>query len=229
MLSRLLRRNKITVDEEQLRREISLLTMIEYSTDNVSNHLYRIFYMCKHILESASEHDRFDEELDKDLSPILNSIIYHDIGKSCLYSVTNANEMFTPADRKTMEQHVITGGDLIKKGFPFSCKDDEELNFLNSCNKVIHTHHEKYDGTGYPDGLKGSEIPLIGRIMCLLDVFDALMENRLYNPATSLKETLVYLKSQSSKSFDPTLVEIFIDSIKEIKGIIKKYPYNTHG
>jgi len=225
MLKKLFSKKGIAVNEAMLKREIALLTVIEHSTENVSDHLYRIFYLCKHMLEVAKKHDRFDEELDKDLEPMLNSVIYHDIGKGVLYTRGENDAKYTVEDRTLMEQHVETGVELLDASFPFREENEQEEEFKYYCKRVIAGHHEKYDGTGYPLGLKGDQIPLIARIMCLLDIFGAIMENRPYNPATPLVDTLEYIKEQSGKSFDPTLVELFIGSIDEIKVILKKHPY----
>ncbi|MDE7034558.1 MAG: two-component system response regulator, partial [Mucispirillum sp.] len=83
------------------------------------------------------------------------------------------------------------------------------------------SHHEKYDGSGYPNGLKGDSIPLYGRIVAVADVFDALISQRVYKNSWTLEQTVEYLKSQSGIHFDPIIVEKFLEKIDEAEDIFK--------
>ena len=88
---------------------------------------------------------------------------------------------------------------------------------------IALTHHEKWDGSGYPNGLKGEEIPLVGRITALADVFDALTSERPYKKAWSVEDSVALIKSESGKQFEPALVEHFLTILNSIVGIKDQY------
>jgi putative two-component system response regulator len=88
---------------------------------------------------------------------------------------------------------------------------------------IALTHHEKWDGTGYPRGLRGEDIPIHGRIVALADVFDALTSRRPYKDAWPLDKTVAFIREQSSKHFDPQLVEQFLSRMPEIKKVMARW------
>ena len=88
-------------------------------------------------------------------------------------------------------------------------------------------HHERWDGTGYPEGLHGEAIPLSARIMAVADVFDALTSKRVYKPAFPLDEALKIIQEGSGTQFDPKCVEVLMDSLPEVKVVLKKYNQNA--
>ena len=88
---------------------------------------------------------------------------------------------------------------------------------LQLAERIAASHHEKYDGTGYPDGLKGDKIPIEGRIAALADVFDALVSRRVYKPGWTLDETLGFVRQESGKHFDPKVVDALLASLPQIK------------
>ena len=87
---------------------------------------------------------------------------------------------------------------------------------LRSALDIPYCHHEKWDGSGYPRGLKGEEIPLAARIFTIVDVWDALRSNRPYRKAWSVKRTIAYIRGQAGKSFDPQIVKTFVTGIPSI-------------
>ncbi len=142
---------------------------------------------------------------------ILRASPMHDIGKigtpeEILLKPGKLNE-----DEWIMiKKHPLIGGDILKQS-------SSEL--LQAGEIIALSHHEKWDGNGYPHGLAGEDIPLWGRICAVADVFDALTNERPYKPAYSNEESLRILKEGSGKHFDPHLVEIFINSMDEVVGI----------
>jgi len=90
--------------------------------------------------------------------------------------------------------------------------------------RIAGSHHEKWDGTGYPQGLQGEEIPLSGRITAVADVFDALNSKRCYKENWPLEKTLDLMREEKGKHFDPNLIELFQENLNEILAICKRYP-----
>lgn len=95
---------------------------------------------------------------------------------------------------------------------------------LRLASEVIRQHHEKWNGTGYPSGLKGEEIHILSRIVSAADVFDSMLHPRPYRKAFSAEETIEYLVEQKGKSFDPAVIDILLDNINEIGDILVEYP-----
>ena len=117
--------------------------------------------------------------------------------------ILNKPEKLTPEERKEVEQHPVIGETILSflKGF-------------ESVSRVIRHHHENYDGSGYPDGLKGEDIPVIARIIHLLDVYDALISHRPYRPAMEYLDVKRILLESKGKKFDPEILDIFIDVLE---------------
>ena len=105
-------------------------------------------------------------------------------------------------------------------------KDEEDrdgLDFLRVAMEIAGAHHEKWDGTGYPAGLKGDAIPLAGRLMALADVFDALINRRVYKPAFSIANATEMIREGRGKHFDPEVVDAFLGAVEEFQIIAKQY------
>ena len=100
---------------------------------------------------------------------------------------------------------------------------EQSTGMLKLARNIALSHHERYDGTGYPKGLKGEEIPLEGRIAAVADVFDALTSVRPYKQAWSEEQALAFMKEQKGRHFDPVLVDLFIAHMPEIRAIRAKW------
>lgn len=118
-----------------------------------------------------------------------------------------------------MKTHAQIGADLL---------DNNDAPLIKMAKQIALTHHEKWDGSGYPNGLKGEDIPLEGRIVAIADVFDALTSERPYKKAWSLEDALSYLKEQADSQFDPNLVDLFMEVVDEVKLIMEEYPEEVH-
>jgi putative two-component system response regulator len=142
------------------------------------------------------------------LSPEMCDSLYkagvlHDIGKIGIPdSILNKADKLTDEERKKIEEHTIIGRDICKP-----------LNSMKDILEVVYCHHEKWDGTGYPSGLKGNDIPLMAQIVSIVDVFDAITSDRPYRPAFSKEEVKDILLEESGKSFNPELIDFFINKI----------------
>jgi HD-GYP domain-containing protein (c-di-GMP phosphodiesterase class II) len=109
----------------------------------------------------------------------------------------------TPEERTEIEQHPVYAFELLSP-----------IDFLRPALDIPYCHHEKWDGSGYPRGLKGEQIPLPARIFAIVDVFDALTSDRPYRDAWSRERTLAYIEEQSGSHFDPALVTAFLELIR---------------
>ena len=140
----------------------------------------------------------FDRET---LSRLAMSAVLHDIGKMFVdKAVLNKPSVLTEEEFAHMRQHSILGYNYARDSFLLS----------SSCHPGIRDHHEKFDGTGYPDGRSGNEISLFGRIISVADVYDALTSERPYRSAMSASEAMEYIMGHSGTDFDPDVVNAFL-------------------
>ncbi|MFC1589013.1 HD domain-containing phosphohydrolase [Pseudomonadota bacterium] len=177
----------------------------EYRDNETGLHIIRMSKMAALIAEKAGMND---DECDL----LLNAAPMHDIGKIGIPDhILLKPGRFEPEEWEMMKTHAQIGADILSG-------DDTPL--LNMASEIALTHHEKWNGSGYPNGLKGEDIPLVGRITALADVFDALTSERPYKKAWSVEDAVSLIKDESGKHFDPNLVEHFLlilESIVEIK------------
>ncbi len=142
----------------------------------------------------------------------------HDIGKVGIPdNVLNKPGKLDEKEWEIMRTHSEIGYEILK---------NSARPILKAAAIVSYTHHEKWDGTGYPKGLKGEDIHIFGRITAIADVFDALGSDRVYKKAWPLEQILDYFKEQKGKHFDPTLVDIFLEKLDEFLEIRDKYKDN---
>ena len=151
-----------------------------------------------------------DTQLLKMASPM------HDIGKVIIPdNILLKPGKLTDDEFKIMKDHTVYGWEIFHKS---------KHPLLQTAALIAHEHHEKWDGSGYPKGLKGLDIHMFGRITAIADVFDALSHERVYKKAWEMERVLEFLKAQSGKSFEPKLVDIFLKNIDAIIQI--KHTYN---
>ena len=193
--------------EIQIRERETLLRLAkagEYRDEGTGNHVLRIARYSRLIAEvlGLSSRDCDDIEL---ASPM------HDIGKIGIPDKILLRE--GPLDEREMEiirQHTVIGHDILS---------DSPSRYINLGAEIALTHHEKYDGTGYPYGLAGEDISIFGRIVAVVDVFDALTSTRPYKEAWSFDEAANYIREASGTHMDPRIVDAFSDNIDRIRTI----------
>jgi len=135
----------------------------------------------------------------------------HDVGKIGIPdNILLKPSTLTLEEREVMQQHTVIGHRILSGS-------DAEL--LTLAAILAWTHHERFDGSGYPRGLVGEEIPLEGRIAAVADVFDALTSDRIYRPAFNVKEAVSMMRSQRGKHFDPDVLDHFLDAMEEVEEI----------
>ena len=132
----------------------------------------------------------------------------HDIGKIAIPdAILNKPGKLTNEEFEIIKTHTQKGHDML---------GISNRPLFKVASQIALTHHEKYDGTGYPNSLKGDDIPIFGRITALADVFDAIGSDRCYKKAWEMEKVLEFIKEQRGKHFDPKLVDIFFDNLDDI-------------
>lgn len=152
---------------------------------------------------------------------LCQAVPLHDIGKVAIPdNILNKNGSLDEKEWEIMKKHVIYGKEIIQKA---KMRSSGKNLFLNAATNIAYTHHEKWDGSGYPQSLKGDEIPIEGRLMAIADVYDALTSKRAYKEKFSYEKAENMIISESGTHFDPTLIKAFIDLKFEFRKIAQKY------
>jgi response regulator RpfG family c-di-GMP phosphodiesterase len=150
------------------------------------------------------------------IDDIYQSSILHDIGKVGIPdAILLKPAKLTEEEFDVIKRHTIFGGDAINA----IESQIEGRSFLYLGKEIAYNHHEKWDGSGYPRGLKGEDIPLSGRIVALADVYDALTTKRFYKPAYSHEKSRQIIVNLKATHFDPTMVEVFLHLENEFNRI----------
>ena len=195
---------------EETRHEIirRLGRAAEYKDNETGNHIVRMSKVSRIIAEGLGLKDT-ESEL------ILNASPMHDIGKIGIPdSVLLKSGKLDSDEWEIMKTHVGQGVEIL---------EGHDSSLLKAAVKIALTHHEKWNGSGYPNRLKGEDIPICGRICAIADVFDALTSIRPYKKAWTVEEAIEFLKSEKGKHFHPELVDIFISKLPSILEITKRF------
>jgi len=169
-------------------------------------HIKRVAEYCYLLAHLAGSEDAW---LMKQASPM------HDIGKVAIPdAILNKPGKFTPEEWEVMQSHSTLGYKMLAVS---------HRPLFKMAANIAFEHHEKWDGSGYPRGLKGEEISFEGRVCALADVFDALGSDRCYKKAWPIEEVTRYIKEQRGKHFDPTLVDLFFASLDDFLSINHKF------
>ena len=190
-----------TLQDAYLETILRLAVASEYKDKNTYEHIQRIRHTSRII---AEELDLTSDEREN----IFHASAMHDIGKLGIPDhILNKQGALTRDERKIMDTHPETGAKILQ---------GSSARILQVSEEIALCHHEKWNGTGYPNRLKGKKIPLAARIVALADVFDALMQTRSYKQAWKLEDALALVRQESGRHFDPKLVEIFFSRLKDI-------------
>jgi response regulator RpfG family c-di-GMP phosphodiesterase len=186
---------------------LALATLVGNRDAETGTHLRRMQRYCRCLADEAAKMPQFSSQIDRPFIDMLDCCApLHDIGKVALPDhILLKPGKLTPDERVLMQAHTVVGADILKRvaeqhGFAAA--------FLQTAIDITRHHHERFDGTGYPDRLAGTAIPLCARIVSIGDVYDALRSRRVYKPALSHAASL-QLMVESNGQFDPGLVEVF--------------------
>ncbi|MDR0671098.1 MAG: response regulator [Oscillospiraceae bacterium] len=181
--------------------------MVEFRDGLTGGHVIRTQKYLKLLLDELLEENIYQEEVSGwDLDFLLPSAQLHDVGKIAISDlILNKPGRLTPEEFEEMKNHASVGVDVIRR----IEQTTAENAFLHHAKIIAGTHHEKWDGSGYPAGLRGKEIPLEGRLMAIADVYDALISARPYKKPFSVEEAERIIDEGKGAHFDPTLVMVF--------------------
>lgn len=199
----------------------SLATLAEYRDPETGEHIKRTQNYVKALALSLMRKGMYADELtEKNIDLMYLSVPLHDIGKVGIPDdILLKPGKLTPEEFELMKTHTILGHEaLMRTGSKI--KDNE---FLRYADDVAYTHQEKYDGSGYPRGLKGDEIPLIGRLMAVADVYDALTSKRVYKAAMTHEEACKIIEDGRGSHFDPDLIDAFVEIKPTFENIALTY------
>ncbi len=185
----------------------------EFRDNETGNHILRMSHISALLAKSIGWNEA-DCELMLHASPM------HDIGKIGIPDhILLKPGKFEPGEWEIMKTHAVIGAKILEG-------DDSDL--MKCAREIAVTHHEKWNGTGYPYGLSGEAIPLSGRIAALADVFDALTSVRPYKKAWTVEDAIGLIKDNSGTQFDPNLVQVFLEQLPKILKICQEFSEPEH-
>ncbi len=185
--------------------------------EHIKNTSEYVAIICDELIKEGKFSDVLNEEFKNN---IVSSAPMHDIGKIKISdTILNKPGKFTDEEYEIMKTHAAEGAKIISTVKKTVESDALKEDYLGEAENMAHYHHEKWNGKGYPCGLKGEEIPLSARIMAVADVFDALVAVRVYKPAMPFEKALSIIKESSGEHFDPVIVEAFVNAEDKIRAV----------
>ena len=206
LLDRLVKDRTAELEATQDATILAMATLAETRDNETGNHIRRTQYYVRALASELARDPAFAPELDaKVIEWRFKSAPLHDIGKVGVPdAVLLKAGKLTPEEYETMKAHPAMGRDAILA--TEAILGDQAGSFLRYARMIAYSHHEKWDGSGYPEGLRGEDIPLPGRIMAVADVYDALISARVYKPPRSHEEAFALLREGAGSHFDPRIV-----------------------
>ena len=200
---------------------ITMADIVENRNFESTAHIQRTVGYVRIVLAGLKRKGYYAEKLtDKYMNEVELSAPLYDIGKIKVPDlVLNKPGKLSEGEFEIIKTHADAGRKILENAI--SSVEGED--YLKEALNMAAYHHERWDGRGYPEGLHGQVIPLSARIMAVADVFDALTSERVYKPAYSLETSFKIMQEGAGTQFDPKCVEVFLDSVSEIKKVMKKY------
>lgn len=210
--------------ESVLTRDVTihaLVGLLEIRNIESSNHTKRTQMMMRALCDHLREREPFSTILTEAYSAeLFDTTPLHDIGKVGIPDhILLKPGKLTTDEFEIMKKHTTYGVEALR------CMghESDSLSFIRTAAEIAGTHHEKYDGTGYPNGLAGKEIPFSGRLMAIIDVYDALVNQRVYKPAFPHKEAMRIIADDRSKHFDPEITDAFFQIEENVQKIEENF------
>lgn len=206
--------NQIFEKEKDNRLMIEILShIVEFRNGESGLHVLHVHTITELLLKALKNKTDKYPLTQKDISLICNASALHDVGKISIPSeILNKPGRFTPEEFEIMKGHTVEGAKMLKD-IPF--RENEPL--IKIGYQICRWHHERYDGRGYPDGLKGEEIPIAAQVVALADVYDALTSKRVYKPAYTPEKAVEMILNGECGVFNPLLLECLKDNAEQLK------------
>jgi response regulator RpfG family c-di-GMP phosphodiesterase len=201
---------------------IAMATMAETRDNETGNHLRRTQTYIRALAMKLRSHPRFSDYLtDDSIESLYKLAPLHDIGKVGIpdYILLKQGRL-TPEEYEIMKTHPTLGGDALAAA---EASLPAPSRFLHIGREIASGHHEKWDGSGYPKGLKGDDIPISARLMALADVYDALISKRVYKMAFTHEDAVAFIVDGRGKHFDPDVVDAFLAIQDEFRQIAERF------
>jgi putative two-component system response regulator len=192
--------------------------LVECRDDATGGHIERTQSYLKVLVDALKDNDLYREEVASwNIDFLLQSSLLHDVGKIAIKdSILQKPAKLTPEEFEEMKTHTTFGIKVIER----IQENTTEATFLEYAKIFAGAHHEKWDGSGYPLGLAGNDIPLLGRLMAIADVYDALISERPYKKPFTHEEAVEIISNGSGSHFDPNLVKIFLEHERDFQAIV---------
>ncbi|MCR5655620.1 MAG: HD domain-containing protein [Lachnospiraceae bacterium] len=200
---------------------VTMADLVESRDSDTGAHIQKTAAYVRIVLNGLQQKGYYAEKLTpKYMYDVEMSAPLHDVGKINIPdAVLNKPGKLTDEEFAIMKTHTTVGKIIMERAISTVQGDS----YLKEARNMAAYHHERWDGKGYPEGLHGEVIPLSARIMAVADVFDALSSPRVYKPAFPLEKALEIIQEGSGTQFDPKCVEVFMESLDEVKEVLKKY------
>ena len=196
---------------------INFAEMVEARDTSTGNHIKKTAFYVEAIAQELYKEGKFKDILDEAyIAKLKRSAPLHDIGKIAVSDlILNKPGKLTDDEFAIMKSHTTEGWHILTK-IEENASDSMDDDYLKEATEMAHYHHEKWDGTGYPTGIKGAGIPLSARIMAVADVFDALVAERVYKKPFTYEKAMEIITEGAGKHFDPVVVKAFTKISKRL-------------
>lgn len=194
---------------------LCLATIARVRDHSTGNHILRTQHYVKALAEHLRKHPNYKSQLDKETIELFyKTSALHDVGKVGIPDhILQKPGTLTPSEYEVMKTHTVLGYQAVNSAHEMLAKNagSKAIRFLEIAQQVTLSHHERWDGLGYPQGLKGEEIPLVARLMAVADVYDAMISRRPYKSALDHAKVTDVIQGGSGTHFDPVVVDAFMD------------------
>jgi len=218
------RTRELTLTQDVMIR--ALASLCEIRDNDTLHHLKRMQHYVSTLARAIEKNPAFTGQVnDLFIDRLFRSAPLHDIGKVGLSdAVLTKQEPLTDEEREEMQRHPLIGREAIMKSLAFEHAD--EIDFLTVAVDLISSHHECWDGSGYPDGLSGEDIPLAGRLITVADCYDEVLKEGAFNVPGAHQKAVERIRRGSGREFDPRLVAAFLSVAEEFHVIAEHFPDN---